>query len=142
MSQDTRCRHGNIICEHCAHVTDAAKRFSDAINLIITVHKAWEIKTAWIAVKLEDGSCNATLYDTRAAAITHQSDERLYCYFPIGNFMNGLTPLDAQLILTLQRHAYDQGFRITDEKTPDLIPSVSLVDMVRAYQRGRSARVN
>jgi hypothetical protein len=138
----TKCKHGNIICQTCVKVSDAAKRFSDGINLIIVAQNPWEIRYAWIAVKLQDGSVDATLYDNRVDAITHQSDERLYCYFPIGNFANGLTPADAQLILDIQRHAYDSGFRITDEKTPDLIPSIPQVDVLRAWQRHRSGIVN
>lgn len=137
-----KCKHGNIICEQCVKVSDAAKRFADGVNAMMTFHKPWEIRYHWIAVKLEDGSVDSTVYDTRGDAIHHQSDERLYCYFPIGNFLNGLKAADAELILAIQRHAYDQGFRITDEKVPDIIPSVGQVDMMRAWQRFRSANVN
>ena len=142
MSQDTRCNHGNVICEKCVTVTDAAKKFSDIVNLIIVAQNAWEIRYSWIAIKLADGDWDSTLYDNRTDAITHQSDERLCCYFPIGNFLNGLTPADAQLILNVQRMAYDAGFRITDEKAPDVFPSVGQVDMMRAWMRYRSSRVN
>jgi hypothetical protein len=138
----SRCKHGNLICEQCVKVSDAAKRFSANINGLISFSDAWEIRHSWIAVKLEDGSYDGTIYDTRSDAIRHQSDERLCCYFPIGNFLNGLKPADAQLLLDLQRHAYDQGFRITDEQTPDVFPSVPEVDVLRAWQRYRSQRVN
>ena len=139
-----KCKHGNVICHEteCLKVSDAAKRFSDGVNAMLTFNKPWEIRYSWLAVKLEDGSVDSSIYDTRSDAITHQSDERMYCYFPIGNFLNGLKAADAELILLLQRHAYDNGFRITDEKTPDLIPSVGQVDMMRAWQRHRSANVN
>jgi hypothetical protein len=142
MSQDTRCNHGNVICEKCVIVSDAAKRFSDNINGLISFSQPWELRHSWIAVKLEDGSYDGTIYDNRADAIRNQSDERLCCYFPIGNFMNGLTPGDAQILLDVQRRAYDAGFRITDEKTPDVFPSVGQVDMMRAWMRYRSSRVN
>lgn len=138
----TKCKHGNLICQTCVKVSDAAKRFSDGINAIISFHKAWELRYCWMAVKLEDGSVDSTIYDNRADAIRHQSDERMFCYFPIGNFLNGLKAADAQLILDLQRHAYDQGFRITDEKVPDLIPSIPQVDVLRSWQRFRSGIVN
>jgi hypothetical protein len=138
----SRCRHGNLICEQCVKVSDAAKRFSGNINALITFSDPWEIRHSWIAIKLEDGSYDGTIYDTRADAIRHQSDERLCCYFPIGNFLNGLRPADAQLLLDLQRHAYDQGFRITDEQTPDVFPDIPQVDVLRAWQRYRSQRVN
>jgi hypothetical protein len=137
-----KCKHGNIICEQCVKVSDAAKRFSDGVNAMITFHKPWEIRYHWIAVKLEDGSVDSTVYDTRSDAISHQSDERLYCYFPIGNFLNGLKAADAELVLAIQRHAYDAGFRITDEQVPDIIPSIPEIDLLRAYQRYRSANVN
>jgi hypothetical protein len=131
----TRCRHNNILCRECAVVTDSARRFSDNVNALLTFSDAWEIRHSWIAVKLEDGSYDGTIYDTRADAIRHQSDERLCCYFPIGNFASGLSALDAQLILDLQRHAYDAGMRITDEQTPDVFPSIGQVDVMRAWQR-------
>jgi hypothetical protein len=131
----TRCSHGNILCRECAIVTDAAKRFSGNVNALITFSDPWEIRRSWIAVKLEDGGYDGTIYDSRADAIKHQSDERLCCYFPIGNFANGLSELDAQLILDLQRHAYDAGMRITDESTPDVFPSIGQVDVMRAWQR-------
>lgn len=142
MTLPTKCKHGNVICEQCIKTSDAAKRFSDGINAMLTFNKAYEIRYHWLAVKLEDGSVDSTIYDTRVDAIKHQSDERLYCYFPIGNFLSGLKPADAQLILDLQRHAYDQGFRITDEQVPDIIPTVPQVDMMRAWQKHRSANVN
>lgn len=134
-----KCRHNNVICRECASVTDAARRFSDNINALLTFSDPWEIRHAWIAVKLEDGSYDGTIYDNRSDAIKHQSDERLCCYFPIGNFANGLTPLDAQLILDLQRHAYDAGFRITDSQAPDVFPSTSEVDVMRAWQRYKAS---
>jgi hypothetical protein len=142
MSQATRCDHGNVLCEKCVTVSDAAKRFSGNINGLITFSDPWEIRKSWIAVKLADGSYDGTIYDTRADAIRHQSDERLCCYFPIGNFMNGLSPVEAQLVLDIQRHAYDQGFRIQDEKTPDIFPTISDVDILKAWQRARSSHVN
>jgi hypothetical protein len=138
----TKCKHNNVICEECVKVSDAAKRFSDGINAMLTFNKPWEIRYSWVAIKLQDGSVDSAIYDTRGEAIKHQSDERLYCYFPIGNFLNGLKAADAQLLLDIQRHAYDQGFRITDEKTPDLITPVEQVDMLKAFQRYRSANVN
>lgn len=137
-----KCKHGNIICEECVKVTDAAKRFSDGVNGLLAFCQPYELRYHWLAVKLQDGSVDSTIYDTRADAIRCQSDERLFCYFPIGNFLSGLKAADAQLLLDIQRHAYDQGFRITDEKVPDIIPTVPQVDMMRAFQKYRSSVVN
>ena len=133
-----RCRHGNLICEQCVTPSDSAKRFSDNVNALITFHQPWEIRKHWLAVRLEDGGYDGTIYDTRADAIRHQADERLCCYFPMGNFMNGLSPLDAQLLLDVQRHAYDSGIRVTDEKDPDAFINNAFADMMRAYQMSGS----
>jgi len=102
---------------------------------MITFHDAYELRYHWLAIKLEDGSVDSTVYGTRAEAIKYQSDERLYCYFPIGNFLSGLSPLDAEILLQVQRYAYDQGFRITDEKTPEIIIPTDFFDKLKAYQK-------
>jgi hypothetical protein len=123
-------------------VSDEAKRFSDIVNGLLTFSEPWEIKNSWMAIRLQDGGYDGTLYDTRTEAIRHQSDEKLCCYFPIGNFIHGLTPEDAQLILDVQRHAYDSGLRVTDEQVPDVITSIEQGDILRAFQRRRSGLVN
>lgn len=130
-----KCRHGNIICELCLTPSDEAKRFSGIVNALISFSSPFELRRSWLAIRLSDGGYDGTIYDTRADAIRHQSDERLCAYFPIGNFMNGLSPLDAQILLDVQRHAYDQGLRITDEKDPDVFINNAFADMMRAWQK-------
>jgi hypothetical protein len=39
---------------------------------------------------------------------------------PIGNFLQGLKVLDAEMILMFQRDAHDAGMRVSDGKDPIL----------------------
>jgi hypothetical protein len=109
------CEHNLLICEQCVKASDSAKRFADGVNAMITFHKVWEIKHHWIAINLQDGSVDSTIYETRADAMKHMhGNEARYFYFPIGNFVQGLKLMDAEMILMFQRDAYDSGLRITD----------------------------
>lgn len=109
------CKHNLVICEQCVKASDHAKRFADGINAMITFHKPWEIKHHWLAISLQDGSVDSTIYDTREDAMrSMHGNEARYFYMPIGNFLQGLKLLDAEMILMFQRDAYDSGLRVTD----------------------------
>lgn len=133
MSHDRRslCKHGNLLCEKCNQPSDAAKRFAAGINGLLAFNKPWEIQAKWVAVTLQDGSVDSSLYDTRTEAISHQSDSALCFYFPIGNFASGMSPIMGELMLMAQRDAYDSGLRITDERQPDMFMGIERSD---AYQ--------
>lgn len=48
--------------------SDAAKRLSDHYNL----HKFLGTRGGWIAIRLDDGGSDDTIYPTRDAAVSHQ----------------------------------------------------------------------
>jgi hypothetical protein len=126
-----KCVHGNVICDLCVVPSDAAKRFADGINALLTFNKPWEIVSKWVAVRLQDGSVDSSLYDTRAEAISHQSESAHHFYIPVANFASGISAKMAELMLLAQRHAYDAGIRITDDRQPDMFMGTERQD---AYQ--------
>jgi hypothetical protein len=110
---EARCQHGLVICSKCVVITDAARRMSDAINARITFG-SWEIRNCWMAFRLQDGSTDGNLYDTKADAIRHVSNYKYWAFFCFRNAMQGAKPFDCQIFLDLHRHAYENGGQLTD----------------------------
>jgi hypothetical protein len=133
------CKHGLRICEKCIIVTDAARRMSHDINSLMTFNKPWEIRNTWIAVRLEDGGFDNTLYATREEAVRHQIDERFCAYAWMGNFIGSkATPLDCQIFLTYHRQAYDAGMRLHEPEAPQLILPTGAYDRITGNVRPRA----
>ena len=117
------CKHGYVTCSKCVVITDAAKRMSDRINLML-IAQPWEIlKTSWMAFKLEDGDSDGVLYDTRQDAIDHQLHENLCAYFFLRTALGGVPLRDCQLFLDMHRYVYDNGGRMTEPMQPGIIMS-------------------
>lgn len=115
------CRHGLQICEQCIIVTDAAKRMCDQINARLTFSNPWEVRSKWMAFRLNDGGTDGVIYDTREEAINHQIDERFCCYFTFRSAMSGAKPLDCQIFLNYYRDMYDANMRMHEPEAPQLI---------------------
>lgn len=121
--RNSRCKHGYVVCSRCVVITDAAKRMSDRLNLML-IAQPWEIlKTSWMAFKLADGDSDGVLYDTREDAIKHQLHENLCAYFFMRTALGGVTARDCQLFLDVHRQVYDAGGRLTEPRTPQVIMS-------------------
>lgn len=90
---------------------DAARRCADAHNFQLTVHGE-HAAGKWIAVKLIDGSSDATLYDTKADAVRHQLHEELCAYICL--LPMAMPVQDALSVLRVHRQLYDGGMRISD----------------------------
>jgi hypothetical protein len=128
-----RCRHNLVVCSKCVHVTDAAKRMSDNINGLL-MFTPWDARNGWLAIRLIDGGYDGVLYDTRADAIQHQSDEKLCAYFSLKSAMGGTNPRDCQLYLDVHRHAYSvDGGHMAEPAAPQIIVPVTYHD----YLSGR-----
>jgi hypothetical protein len=115
------CRHGQTICPQCIEISDAAKRMSEIINLLIASNNPFDLRNTWLAIKLADGDFDGNLYATREEAISHQIDERFCAYICMGTVMNGSKPLDAAIFLEFHRQAYDEGMRLHEPEAPQLI---------------------
>jgi len=95
---------------------------SDAINLHVVAATPDDLfVNCWLAVRLSDGTTDNVRYPSKAEAISHQDNEFHYCYFSFRQSMAGANPKDCQLFLDFNRHAYDQGFRLADPASPELI---------------------
>ena len=131
-----RCRHGQAICPQCIQTSDASKRMADIIKGLVTFTPIWELRTKWLAIRLQDGSYDGTLYDTRENAIRHQLDERFCAYVCMGTMLSGAKPLDCAIYLEFHRQAYDAGMRLHEPEAPQLILPTSVYDRIMGRYRG------
>lgn len=115
---------GNIVCRHM-EIDDAGKRFAEIVSNIRMSNDWDDIKNSWIAVKLEDGSCDGTVYDTRAEAIKFNTNKaNKYFYVALRNAIHGLTAKEATLMLAMVRTQAARG-RYHPEDQPDPIMPLS-----------------
>jgi hypothetical protein len=111
--------------------SDDAKRMCDEINVHYHALGAESI-FRWVAVRLSDGGTDHVLYDTRADAVTHQSDSRLCLYIQIPP--TGATARECESVLRFGRFAFDHGYKIVDPTDPALIMPNSREDLERMFQ--------
>jgi hypothetical protein len=90
---------------------DAAKRVADNYNLHLAVNKENAIGQ-YIAVRMDDGTGDGTLYPTKRDAAAHQRRPEFYAYMRI--VLGGLDEKDALVFLHFCRDAYQRGTRLTD----------------------------
>src|SRR5258708_2884846 len=128
MPNVSRCRHGMAICPQCIEISDAAKRMSDIINGLVTFTPLWELRSKWIAVRLNDGGYDGNLYDSREDAIRHQRDERFCSYVAMQSMIQGAKPLDCAIYLEVHRQAYDADMRLHEPQAPQLIMPTGVYD--------------
>jgi hypothetical protein len=83
---------------------DAAKRISDTVALHLTAaNDLVDCVGCWCAFKLEDGTSDGAIYDTKNDAIYHQlGNSKDYCYLKIPP--DGITVKDAWHFLKINRH--------------------------------------
>lgn len=116
-------------CHYVGPHSDSAKRASDAVNLHLAALGFAAFKK-WVALRLQDGSSDGVLYDTRREAVVHQLDEQLCAYVRLPP--TRMTPCSAEAFLKFTRDAYRSGFRLTDpdHRTGgrDLIPRLTSRD--------------
>lgn len=122
-----RCsNHGRELCSDCIIADDVAKRCWEQVKNVAHSHD-WETRIgSFLAIRLSDGSCDGTLYESKQAAVRHVPDERWYAFFSFRGAPNGFaSPKDAAIFLAFHRAAYDRGFRLPDPDAkdggPDLI---------------------
>jgi hypothetical protein len=96
----------------------------------------------WMAIKLEDGSSDNVLYDTKADAVAHQHHMEMYfAYCQIKPVP--MTVDDAEIFLSVSRRMYKAGVRMADPLQP--ITRVGREDqasMLRTIETGGRTRPN
>ena len=105
--------HGCQIRDH----SSAAKRCSDAVNLHVSAI-GFDAARKFVAVSLADGRSDNVLYDTKADAVRHQTNEFTYAYVCIPP--SGMSVCQAESFMATNRKLYDAGFRMSDPR--DVIP--------------------
>jgi hypothetical protein len=107
------------VCWECQHVTDAGKRAYDIVRSYVHFVPYGERVRSWVAIRLDDGGSDGTLYDSKRDAIRHQANEYMCAYFSYRAAPDGFTsPKDAAVWLAYHRHAYSSGFRLPDPDDP------------------------
>ena len=113
-------------------ISDAARRAADIINGYVTFMDLDELRQKWIAIKLQDGSHDGTLYDSKRDAVKHQSDEFLCAYISFRNIPLGTNAKDMEIFLRHNRNLYDHGFRLPDPDAksggPDVLITTGQAD--------------
>lgn len=108
-----------------AELADAGKRASDIINLHLAFTPFEQLQSKWMAFRLQDGSSDGVLYDSKRDAVRHQLDEFLCFYVPFRHLAAGSKPHEMEVFIKFNRDAYDHGFRLPDPDEesggPDLI---------------------
>jgi hypothetical protein len=112
--------------------TDAARRCSDAVNLHLAA-QGFDAAGKWVALALDDGSGDGTLYDSQAAAARHHRNSARHMFFvPIRP--GGLNPCQAESVMATHRKLRKAGFTLGDpdaRKPRLLIPRLTIEDQMR-----------
>lgn len=133
----SKCRHGLQICSKCIQVTDAARRMSGTINSILAFTTDWwGLRSRWLAFRLQDGSYDGAVYDTREDAIRHQSDPSLCAFFGFRTAMGGANPRDCQIFLNVHRQARESNLQLSEPEAPQLIVPTRYHDFLTGRNRG------
>lgn len=92
--------------------TDEAKRASD-IAVMHWLANGMDAVNGWMAFRLIDGQSDMALYPSKSVAIAYQKgDEFLYMYLPL--HPGGMNVCEAEVMLSVHRRAYQNGFRLVD----------------------------
>lgn len=92
--------------------SDAAKRLRDTYSLHRVADPHGSIGK-WFAVRLEDGTYDGTLYDSKRDCVAHQHhNEQYYCFVAISPA--NMTACEAEILLGVARRMYEAGFRLAD----------------------------
>lgn len=109
---------------------DASKRMRDAVNLHVVAGTLGirEQHRCWLAVKLEDGRSDGTLYESRRDAVRHTHNRgKGWCYLKVG--AESMGEKEALYVLNFFRQAYASGIVFAEEEP--VVPMLS--ELMRPY---------
>lgn len=86
-------------------ISDAAKRMSDAVNLASMAGSEGK----WMSFRLQTGTTDHALYDSRVDAASHMSFPEHFCYLKVPP--GGMQPRECQAYLDYFRGIYEMGGR-------------------------------
>lgn len=92
---------------------DYVKRPYDVINTHVVGQGLDATMGKWVAIRLEDGYTDETLYDTKRDAVrTKAPFERLYCFLKIPP--GGVTHGPLKTFIDFNRQLYEAGAQLSD----------------------------
>lgn len=125
---------------------DAGKRASDIINNVLVGQGFENIADRYIAIRLDDGGWDGTLYYSKQDAVRHQKNEFLCAYFAFRGMRMGVTPTEMARLIQVHRQAYKNGFRLPDPDNKhggqDLLIDTPTNDLYRAMMRDITMMIN
>jgi hypothetical protein len=95
-------------------LVEAGKRVSDSLNQKLHDFGWWEIKRKWMAFRLQDGTSDGVMYDTKRDAVRHQANEFHCAYIRFVGLASGANPRECAVFLKYNRDLYSKGFRMPD----------------------------
>lgn len=102
---------------------------AEILNNVRMSHDWDDIKHAWMAFALEDGSSDGTVYDSRADAIrVNRNRSRKLFYVALRTIMHGITAHEATQILALTRVQSERGRYNPREDSQDPITPLTRED--------------
>jgi hypothetical protein len=120
---------------------DAAKRLSDTVSLhMMAAIDRLDPVNRWCAFKLEDGSSDGALYDSKDDAIRHQKgDTKQYCYLKITP--DGITVKDAKRFLRINRLPMIDTTSPEHVINPHIYPRFSNLSAQAKYEINRRLKI-
>lgn len=92
--------------------SDAARRVADEYNMHRIANPYGSIRK-WCAFRLEDGTSDHVLYDSKSDCIRHQhNDESRMMFVCIAPAT--MSACDAEILLAMHRRMYENGVRLVD----------------------------
>lgn len=98
-------------------LVDAANRMRDAVNLHVVAGALGvrERHLQWLAIRLEDGRSDGTVYESRRDAVRHtQNKTRGWFYVKVG--VDSMSEKQAIIVLQMARQAYKNGIVFAEEE--------------------------
>ena len=92
--------------------SDAARRVSDTYRLH-RLAAGMDAIGQWFAARLDDGTSDGVLYETKRDAVRHQHhNEQFYAFVAVGPWDVDLC--EAEAFIQMNRTLYDAGLRLSD----------------------------
>lgn len=92
--------------------SDAARRVSDTYRLH-RLAAGMDAIGQWFAARLDDGTSDGVLYETRRDAVRHQHhNEQFYAFVAVGPWDTDVC--EAETFIQMNRALYDAGLRLSD----------------------------
>jgi hypothetical protein len=105
-------------------LTDAANRMRDAVNLHVVAGTfgVRERHLQWLAIRLEDGRSDGTVYESRRDAVRHTMNrEKGWFYVKVG--ADSMGERAAIIVLQMARQAFRNGVVFAEEEP--VVPMLS-----------------